>query len=131
MYEGQKYELSDGKGNVILKEDTRILEQEMNSKLDELDKEFTEKYHEKLGLPNKEKGDRKIQEARLGISKDKKKEKELLKKDEEIKTEYRLRKEMILNAKDCDECHDAVHKPKKLVKKTILGITTGHKLEDI
>lgn len=130
MYDGFKYELSDGKGNILESTDTRILEQEINLSLDALNSDFTQTYHEKLGLLDKETGDRKIQQARLGILKNKAHEKTLLKLDKEIQLEYRLRKKGILDSTSCDECQRMVYSPKKVITKKILGITTGHKLED-
>lgn len=62
---------------------------------------------------------------------DKKERDDLLKKDVELKEEYRLRKEMILKAKNCDECCEAVYRPKKLIKVSkYLGLSSEYKLED-
>lgn len=134
MYTGKRYQLFDGKGNIVEEYDTRILEEEIKLNIKELDKEFTDKYHIKLGFDElqKEKANRKILEARQGLLSDKKETEALLLKDKELKEEYRLRKEMILNAKNCDECCEAVYKPKKLVKVSkYLGLSSEYKLEDI
>ena len=132
MYKGTRYQLFNSKGNIIEEYDTRILKEEIKLKVKELDEQFTEEYHIKLGFSSKEKGNRKINEARQGILKDKDEQKKLLELDEQIKAEYELRKQLILNAKTCDEVHDAVHKPKKLVKVSkYLGLSSEYKLEDI
>ena len=131
MYNGIKHQLFDGQGNLIEETDTRILEEEVKLKVKELDEQFTEEYHTKLGFESKDKGNRKITEARQDILDDKNEQKKLLELDEQIKAEYKLRKQLILNAKTCDEVHDAVHKPKKLAKvKKYLGLSHEYKLED-
>ena len=109
MYNGKKYELSDGKGNVLERSDDRVLAEEVRERLKELDKVFTDTYHKKLGFESKEKGNRKMLEARAGVLTDKTEQQELLSKATIINAEYTARKNKILSAKTCDECHNAVH----------------------
>lgn len=126
-----RIETYDSNGNLIEVIDDRTDDEVKEQALEVLNEVFTLEYVEKFGFKDKEKGERKLLEARLGILDDKDEEKRILNLDKELKMEYKLRKENIRNAATLHEAEQAVAVPKKLVKKTLLGITTGYKLEDI
>lgn len=111
-YLGCKYELYDNNGNVIHSEDTRTLKEEKEKLLVILDYLYSEDYLDKVGLSgiSKEKAQRKLDHARLGILEDKDQASEIVKKDREIKAEYKARKQAITDAKSCDEAHAACYK---------------------